>query len=57
MIKVIASGFIFGPNTYLHTGWNVMDGFLVIISVVDLGTMNRGRIMSPTESDTTSHIL
>ncbi|CAF4584182.1 unnamed protein product, partial [Rotaria sp. Silwood2] len=57
MIKVIASGFIFGPNTYLHTGWNVMDGFLVIISVVDLGTMNRGIIMSPTESDTTSHIL
>ncbi|CAF4010709.1 unnamed protein product, partial [Rotaria sp. Silwood2] len=57
MIKIIASGLIFGPNTYFHIGWNVMDGFLVIISVVDLGTMNRGRIMSPTESDTTSHIL
>ncbi|CAF3697645.1 unnamed protein product [Rotaria sordida] len=57
MIKVIANGLIFGPNTYLHTSWNIMDGFLVIISVVDLITMNRGSITSPTESDTTSHIL
>ncbi|CAF3600682.1 unnamed protein product [Rotaria sp. Silwood1] len=57
MIKVIASGLIFGPNTYLHTGWNVMDGFLVVISIVDLAIMNRGSIMSSTESDITSHIL
>ncbi|CAF4021411.1 unnamed protein product, partial [Rotaria sp. Silwood1] len=45
MIKVIASGLIFGPNTYLHTGWNVMDGFLVVISIVDIAIMNRGSIM------------
>ncbi|CAF4604697.1 unnamed protein product, partial [Rotaria sp. Silwood2] len=32
---LVASGLIFGPNTYLHTGWNVIHGFLVIISVVD----------------------
>ncbi|CAF3048488.1 unnamed protein product [Rotaria sp. Silwood2] len=57
IIKVIASGLIFGSNTYLHTGWNVMDGFLVIVSVVDLCTMNQGRITSLTESDTTLHIL
>ncbi|CAF1073951.1 unnamed protein product [Rotaria sordida] len=57
IIKVIANGLIFGSNTYLHTGWNVMDGFLVIISLVDLGTMHRRSITSPTESDTTSHIL
>ncbi|CAF4166245.1 unnamed protein product, partial [Rotaria sp. Silwood2] len=57
MIKIIANGFIFGPNTYLHTGWNIMDGFLVFVSIVDLCTMNRSRITLPTESDTTSHIL
>ncbi|CAF2632343.1 unnamed protein product [Rotaria sp. Silwood2] len=57
MIKVIASGFIFGPNTYLHTGWNIMDGFLVLVSIVDLCAMNRGRITLPTQSDATSHIL
>ncbi|CAF4257689.1 unnamed protein product, partial [Didymodactylos carnosus] len=38
---VIASGLIFGENTYLHTGWNIMDGFLVIISVIDIVTMSR----------------
>ncbi|CAF0833175.1 unnamed protein product [Rotaria sordida] len=58
MIKVIASGLIFGPNTYLHSGWNVMDGFLVIISIVDIGiVVNRGSITSSTESDTTSNNL
>ncbi|CAF2777765.1 unnamed protein product [Rotaria sp. Silwood2] len=57
MIKVIANGLIFGSNTYLHTGWNVMDGFLVIISVIDISTMNRGSITLSTESDTTSHIM
>ncbi|CAF1400942.1 unnamed protein product, partial [Rotaria sp. Silwood1] len=57
MIKVIASGLIFGPNTYLHTGWNVMDGFIVIISVVNIGIMNRSSITLSTESYTTSNNL
>lgn len=63
MTKVIASGLICGAGTYLHTGWNVMDGFLVIISIVDLATMNRGAMMNaPTttataESDATTRIF
>lgn len=60
MMKIIASGLIFGPNTYLHTGWNVMDGILVIISVFDLATMNRGAIHTVqhvNESDATTRIF
>ncbi len=59
MTKVIASGLICGQHTYLHTGWNVMDGFLVIISVIDLATMNRGSLihMANTESDATTRIF
>jgi voltage-dependent calcium channel T type alpha-1G len=58
MTKVIASGLIFGSNTYLHTGWNVMDGFLVIISIIDLATMHRGPITPlTTESDATTRIF
>ena len=58
MIKVIASGLIFGSDTYFHTGWNVMDGALVIISIIDLGTMNRGAMVTPNnESDATTRIF
>lgn len=57
LIKVISNGFICGSNTYLHTGWNIMDGFLVIISIIDLLTINRNNIISNTDSDITSHIL
>ncbi len=57
MIKIIASGFTFGSNTYLHNGWNVMDGFLVMISIIDIGIMNFSSITSLAESNTTSHIL
>lgn len=59
-VKIIASGLIFGPHTYLHTGWNVMDGSLVIISIIDLATMHRGPV-SPTQAnvdpDATSRIF
>jgi Ion transport protein len=57
MIKVVASGLILGSNTYLRTGWNVIDGFLVITSVVDLVVMSRVALSSHTEPDTTSRIL
>lgn len=59
LMKVIASGLICGTGTYLHTGWNVMDGFLVIISIIDLATMNRGVMNSTTtvESDATTRIF
>lgn len=35
-IKVVACGMCYGPNAYFTSGWNVMDGSLVIISIVDL---------------------
>ncbi|CAF3877318.1 unnamed protein product [Rotaria magnacalcarata] len=57
IIKVIASGLLFGSNTYLHTGWNVMDGFIVIISVVDVVAMHRGMVTPSAEPDAASHIL
>ncbi|CAL1528277.1 unnamed protein product, partial [Lymnaea stagnalis] len=36
MIKVIGKGFFVGKHAYLKSGWNVMDGFLVIISLIDI---------------------
>ncbi|CAF0780786.1 unnamed protein product [Rotaria sp. Silwood1] len=60
IIKIIASGLVGGPHTYLHTGWNVMDGFLVIISIIDLATMPRGgSSITPinAESDATTRIF
>ncbi|RZC35961.1 voltage-dependent T-type calcium channel subunit alpha-1G, partial [Asbolus verrucosus] len=35
-VKVVASGMCYGPNAYFTSGWNIMDGSLVIISIVDL---------------------
>ncbi|XP_046854592.1 voltage-dependent T-type calcium channel subunit alpha-1G-like [Xenia sp. Carnegie-2017] len=35
-IKVISMGLIIGPDTYLKSGWNIVDGILVLISLVDL---------------------
>ena len=58
MTKVIANGLICGEDTYLHTGWNVMDGFLVIISVIDLVTMQRGTVVTNNnESDAASRLF
>ncbi|CAF3897318.1 unnamed protein product [Rotaria sp. Silwood1] len=39
MIYVIAHEFIFGSDTYIHNRWNIRNGFVVIISIVDLTTM------------------
>ena len=59
MAKVIANGLICGPHTYLHSGWNVMDGSLVIISIIDLLTMHRGSVThtASVESDATTRIF
>lgn len=35
-VKVVATGMCYGPNAYFTSGWNIMDGSLVIISIVDL---------------------
>ncbi|XP_075999196.1 voltage-dependent T-type calcium channel subunit alpha-1H-like [Genypterus blacodes] len=35
-IKVVALGFCFGNQTYLKSTWNVLDGLLVFVSLVDV---------------------
>jgi voltage-dependent calcium channel T type alpha-1G len=58
LIKIIAVGLLCGPNTYLHSGWNMMDGSLVIISIIDLATMNRGPMPTiNTDSDAATRIF
>lgn len=34
--QVCAMGLVVGYRSYLHSGWNVMDGILVVISLVDI---------------------
>jgi hypothetical protein len=34
VIKIIAMGFIFGKNTYLKDGWNILDFAVVSASVI-----------------------
>uniref|UniRef100_A0A8C5EXP5 Voltage-dependent T-type calcium channel subunit alpha-1H n=1 Tax=Gouania willdenowi TaxID=441366 RepID=A0A8C5EXP5_GOUWI len=35
-IKVVALGFCFGKQSYLQSSWNVLDGVLVFVSLVDI---------------------
>uniref|UniRef100_A0A665W026 Voltage-dependent T-type calcium channel subunit alpha-1H n=1 Tax=Echeneis naucrates TaxID=173247 RepID=A0A665W026_ECHNA len=35
-IKVVALGFCFGNQSYLQSSWNVLDGVLVFVSLVDI---------------------
>ncbi|XP_073996715.1 ca[2+]-channel protein alpha[[1]] subunit T isoform X3 [Rhodnius prolixus] len=35
-VKVVAAGMFYGTEAYFTSGWNVMDGSLVIISIIDL---------------------
>ncbi|KAG7209645.1 hypothetical protein KM043_011292 [Ampulex compressa] len=35
-VKVVASGMLYGSDAYFTSGWNIMDGSLVIISIIDL---------------------
>ncbi|XP_061701747.1 voltage-dependent T-type calcium channel subunit alpha-1H isoform X2 [Syngnathoides biaculeatus] len=35
-IKVVALGFGFGKQSYLQSSWNVLDGVLVFVSLVDI---------------------
>ncbi|XP_061686405.1 voltage-dependent T-type calcium channel subunit alpha-1H-like isoform X2 [Syngnathoides biaculeatus] len=36
MIKVVAMGMYFGHGVYLQSSWNVLDGVLVFVSLVDI---------------------
>eukprot|EP00094_Tigriopus_californicus_P005435 TCALIF_05238-PA protein Name:"Similar to CACNA1H Voltage-dependent T-type calcium channel subunit alpha-1H (Homo sapiens)" AED:0.30 eAED:0.30 QI:0/0.8/0.61/0.95/0.75/0.80/21/258/1189 len=35
LLKAIATGLLYGEHAYFKSGWNIMDGSLVIISLVD----------------------
>lgn len=35
-VKVVSSGMFYGTDAYFTSGWNIMDGSLVIISIIDL---------------------
>ncbi|GAB0089753.1 Voltage-dependent T-type calcium channel subunit alpha [Sergentomyia squamirostris] len=35
-VKVVATGMFYGHDAYFTSGWNIMDGSLVIISIIDL---------------------
>lgn len=36
MLKVLAVGMFYGSNAYFDSGWNIMDGLLVTVSIVDI---------------------
>ncbi|XP_069563600.1 voltage-dependent T-type calcium channel subunit alpha-1G isoform X3 [Brachyistius frenatus] len=35
-VKIVALGWCFGDKSYLRSSWNILDGMLVIISVIDI---------------------
>ncbi|CAF96236.1 unnamed protein product, partial [Tetraodon nigroviridis] len=35
-IKIVALGWCFGDKAYLRSSWNILDGMLVLISVIDI---------------------
>nr|XP_046232646.1 voltage-dependent T-type calcium channel subunit alpha-1G isoform X2 [Scatophagus argus] len=35
-IKIVALGWCFGEKAYLRSSWNILDGMLVMISVIDI---------------------
>ncbi|XP_069779389.1 voltage-dependent T-type calcium channel subunit alpha-1G [Narcine bancroftii] len=35
-VKLVAMGLCFGQQTYLKSSWNILDGLLVMISVIDI---------------------
>ncbi|KAM9425532.1 voltage-dependent T-type calcium channel subunit alpha-1G [Pholidichthys leucotaenia] len=35
-VKIVALGFFFGDKAYMRSSWNVLDGMLVMISVIDI---------------------
>eukprot|EP00434_Breviolum_minutum_P026450 symbB.v1.2.023384.t1/scaffold2106.1/size89218/3 len=42
VIKLIAFGLIWSQNAYLKDGWNILDGVVVIVSIVDLAVDGGG---------------
>merc|ERR1719162_1348085 len=38
VMKLVAFGLVYGPNTYLHNAWNWIDGVVVGVSIVDMAS-------------------
>ena len=36
LMKIIAYGLLLHPLSYLRSGWNILDGFIVLISIINL---------------------
>lgn len=36
LVKVVSTGMFYGTDAYFTSGWNIMDGSLVMISIIDL---------------------
>lgn len=34
--QIVALGWFFGDKAYLRSSWNILDGMLVLISVIDI---------------------
>ncbi|XP_016529770.1 voltage-dependent T-type calcium channel subunit alpha-1H-like isoform X2 [Poecilia formosa] len=39
LLKMVAQGLIIGKTTYCHSPWNNLDGFLVVMSVIDIAIL------------------
>jgi len=40
MLKIITLGLVFESNTYLRDTWNMLDGFIVCTSLIDMSFSN-----------------
>jgi len=54
LIKVIADGFVFAPNAYLHSIWNCIDFLLLVALLVNTSTSSSFPALLPLDrlSDT-----
>lgn len=42
LVKLAALGLVWGPKTYLKSGWNWLDGIVVMVSIVDFASPGGG---------------
>mmetsp|Transcript_55141 Transcript_55141/g.124132 ORF Transcript_55141/g.124132 Transcript_55141/m.124132 type:complete len:1891 (+) Transcript_55141:150-5822(+) len=42
LIKLIALGLFWGKGTYLRSGWNWLDGIVVLVSIIDMASPGGG---------------
>ena len=41
-IKLVAKGVVLHPHAYLRNGWDVLDGFIVLTSLLSVGISGAG---------------